>query len=364
MLRQPVLLLVFFDLFLACADEHNHGHMDTHAKEDHRHHDDGHHHHDNQHHDDEGTHESDHQHHHAHGSEDRNLERTQKEEPISFRNAYLSAGFMSVVSFVGVVFAIVLDIPKVGPVVQLCCLQFAGVTLAADAFLHLLPHALEGASHGEMNAVGLSASAGCLSLLALPHLLHHQHGDQEGHVQAYGIANLVSELLHNFVDGLTIGFSAYAGVASCLSTSLAVFVHELPQEIGDFMVLRAAGFKNASLLFWNFIVSLSCLGGVACVHLLGQQVMEPLQRYLMAFTAGSFLTLSLNMIFPQVVETISKNYEGRMATYAKLLCVAMTFAALYVLLRIGDLEDHGGHDHHHEHSGHGHGSHVLPSHEL
>lgn len=119
------------------------------------------------------------------------------------------------------------------------------------------------------------------------------------------------------------------------------------------MVLRAAGFPVGKLLWWNFAASLSCVGGVALVHVVGQtELAATVQRYATAFTAGSFLTLALNMIFPQVMETIRNNHRGGGAVRANVLCSIISMVAIYVLLRIGDLEV--GHDGH-SHGGHGHG---------
>jgi len=261
---------------------------------------------------------------------------------------------MSVVSFVGAALLGFLKMPSVGAVVEYGCLAFAASVLVADALVHLLPHALEGADHERMSAVGISAVGGSLALLVVPELCewhrhHHSHD-----IQAYGIANLVVEMLHNFVDGIVIRLSWLGGPAAGLSTTLAVAAHELPQELGDFMVLRAAGFTVPRLLMWNFLASLTCVGGVATAHFVGQGTTEMIQQHLMAFTAGSFLTLSLNMICPQVITTINSHHEGAARARAKVLCLAVGIVAIFVLLKIGELEAGHGHDHHH---GHGHGEH-------
>lgn len=202
----------------------------------------------------------------------------------------------------------------------------------------------------------MAAVAGSFALLALQELCKwHQHVHSH-EIQAYGIANLAVEMLHNYVDGITIGVSFMAGPQVGLSSSLAVAVHELPQELGDFMVLRAAGFPVARLLAWNFVASLTCVLGVATAHLLGHEATASVQGNLMAFTAGSFLTLSLNMVIPQAIASIENSHRGAAAIRAKLLCLFIAGFAVWVLIRIGDLEghDHGdGHDH--DHHGHGHG---------
>jgi len=285
--------------------------------------------------------------------------------------AYASAVVMSAISFAGVALLVFLQIPRLGAVVEYSCLAFAATVLVADALIHLLPHALEGADHGAMSSVGISATVGCLAILAVPEVIewhHHRHDGAHGHgpqVHAYGWANLVTEMLHNFVDGISLGLSWMAGPAAGVSTTIAVAVHELPQEIGDFMVLRSAGFPTGQLLCWNFLASLTCAGGVGLVHWLGEtDLAASVQRYMTAFTAGTFLSLALNMIFPQVLESIRSSHQGRAAGWAKVLCSALAVLAVYVLLRIGELEDHDhghGSDHGHGgHGGHGHSGH----HEL
>jgi len=315
--------------------------------------------------------------------------------------AYMSALAMSAISFVGASMLVLLNIPRLGHVVEYSCLFFAGTVLVADALMHLLPHALEDADHDTAASVGIVAVAGCMSVLVIPEALEWTHGHAHGHghgqgghgqdghghghghgqnadhgddccdsgeggqVEAFGVANLVTEMLHNFVDGISLGLAFAAGAPAGISTAVAVAVHELPQELGDFMVLRFAGFPVGRLLFWNFLVSLTCVGGVAMVHAVGQTA-SGVQRYLTAFTGGSFLSLALNMIFPQVSELIRKHNKGMAAVRAKALCGVLGVIAVFVLLKIGELE---GHDHEHEHEhehghGHSHGGEIHAGGEL
>lgn len=278
--------------------------------------------------------------------------------------AYLSALGMSVLSFVGIALLVLLKIPMLSGMVEYSCLAFAGTVLVADALIHLLPHALEGADHASSTAVGLCGVLGCMTILIVPEALcwHHGHGHgpddghaHTGHVQAYGYANLATEMLHNFVDGISLGLAWLAGADAGCATALAVAVHELPQELGDFMVLRAAGFAVGRLLLWNFLVSLTCVGGVAFAHWLGQTAAAEYQRFLIAGTAGSFLSLALNMIFPQVSASIQAQHAGnpQATLLARFLCCCLGVGAVVVLVRIGGLE---AHDHSHG-AGHGHGGH-------
>lgn len=259
---------------------------------------------------------------------------------------------------------VLLKIPKLEPIVEYSCMFFAGSVLALDALVHLLPHALEGAEdHGTASRVGLAAVAGCMAVLIVADALEdghcHSHSSSDtvpktSSIQAYGWANLATEMLHNFVDGISIGLAFLNGSLPGFSVALAVAVHELPQELGDFIVLRSAGFPTGKLLWWNMLVSLTCVGGVGLVHALGASAMtDLLRRYLTAFTAGSFLALALNMIFPKVLESIRKEHHGRSALKAKALCCVLGAFAVWLMIKLGELEG-DAHDHGHGH-GHGHG---------
>ncbi len=117
------------------------------------------------------------------------------------------------------------------------------------------------------------------------------------------------ELLHNYVDGLALGTAWKTGRAAGLSSTIAVIAHEIPQEIGDCAVLKMAGFANSRLLFWNFVVSLTIVLGVATIDLIGEntakQTGQELKKICIALTAGSFLSLSLYLMMPQVMGAIN-----------------------------------------------------------
>lgn len=348
-------------------DHEHHGHHEEHHHAEVHSHDHHHGHHDEHHH---GHDHHDHHHEEHHGGKDDHRHEHHKQQQHAgpknvdgWMGAYLSATAMSLVSFVGVVFlAIFGGYGRVEAMAEYVCLAFAGTVLVADALLHLLPHAFEGASHEAQTMSGLAAVVGALTVLVVPEMCSHGHSHghgkgekscHDGAVAASGWANLFVEMLHNFVDGISIGLSWMAGTPAGLSASLAVAVHELPQELGDFVVLRTAGFSTKRLLFWNFLASLTCVGGVGVAHYLGQEASQQLQQTLMAFTAGSFLTLALNMIFPQVSESIRHHHTGKHAVFAKILCLFVSFLAVIILIKIGSLE---GHDHEDGHShGHGHG---------
>jgi len=337
--------------------EHDHDHDErdhAHAEHEHDHvHDqeDGEHHH----------HADKHRSGHSHHEHDHHLPSSKMGMPAG---AYTSAFLMSVVSFVGVGLLVVLQMQSLEGIAMYTCLAFAGSVLVADALMHLLPHALEGKGHDEMAEVGMFAVAGAVGLLAVEqacHIFEHSHGHC---IKAYGYANLIVEMMHNFIDGLAIGLAYLDGHDSGVMVSWAVAAHELPQELGDFMVLRSAGYSTLPLLAWNFAASLTCVLGVYVVDVIGREASARIQQNVMALTGGSFLALALNMIAPQIFELIDKQHQGKLGRItARAICLSIVLSAIYVMLLVGEMEA-AHHEHGHDHGhGHGHSHHHHQHHD-
>eukprot|EP00392_Amoebophrya_sp_AT5.2_P010451 g10511.t1 len=224
--------------------------------------------------------------------------------------AYFSACLVSAMSFIGVLTIGLLQIESIKGPVEYLSLCFAGTALAADALMHLLPEAY--------------VAGGTAFPLRL--------------VASY----FAVELVHNFVDGIAIGIawtSSKNSVSAGLNTTIAVIVHEIPQELGDFMVLRLAGFPVRRLLFVNFLVSLSTILGVFCSTYLisSEQTTATVKKTLMALTAGSFLSLSLYLIFPQVKESIETHHKEKGKRKKPFLaCFLTSLIALWMVYQVGD----------------------------
>lgn len=185
-------LLAFRAPVLGRAEESGHG-RHGHVEDEHDHH--GH----PGSHGAHGAHSAHDEGHHGHSSQAATATNRWSEPKIDWwLGAYASAILMSVLSFAGVALMIPLRIPRMRAVVEYCSLTFAATVLVADAFIHLLPHALEGADHETMTAVGIAATLGGLSILTIPGMVEWHHRGHGHGVHAYGIANLVTEVMHNF----------------------------------------------------------------------------------------------------------------------------------------------------------------------
>lgn len=102
---------------------------------------------------------------------------------------------------------------------------------------------------------------------------------------------LGGDFIHNFADGMAIGAAFAAGLGSGLSTSVAILCHELPHEIGDFVVLISANISVKRALLLNFLTALSALLGLYIgISISGNAVTR---EWIFAITGAIFLYIAL-----------------------------------------------------------------------
>ncbi|KAJ8969120.1 hypothetical protein NQ317_003998 [Molorchus minor] len=132
---------------------------------------------------------------------------------------------------------------------------------------------------------------------------HHGHSHKHGHVHAApqnysSVAWMVimGDGLHNFTDGMAIGAAFSEGLAGGFSTTVAVFCHELPHELGDFAMLLKAGMSIKQALFYNILSSLLCLLGSFFGLWIGNT--DYASSWVFATAAGMFIYIALVDMIP------------------------------------------------------------------
>lgn len=200
----------------------------------------------------------------------------------------------------------------------------AAGTLLGDAFLHLIPEASE-ISGSEK--VGLWAIGGMMMFFILEKFLKWRHchevGCQEKN-EAAGMS-LVADSLHNFIDGLIIGSSFLSSQALGIGTSLAVLMHEIPQEIGDLAILIHGGFSIRKAALVNLMTGFFNLAGVLLILMIGKNLE---QGSLLALTAGAFIYLAASDLIPEL-----HRHESRFKdSWQQLLSVLVGIGIMYFLL--------------------------------
>jgi zinc and cadmium transporter len=175
--------------------------------------------------------------------------------------------------------------------------------LLGDAFFHLIPESFEeGTNYPKISLLIIS---GILSFFFLEKVLRHHHHSREK-IQAEGEESkhlgqiiLISDGFHNFIDGIIIGVSYLAGIEIGIATTLAVILHEVPQELGDFGVLIHSGYKRSTALLYNFLSAATSVGGALLVILLGS-FPESLIESVIPFAAGIFIYIASSDLVPEL----------------------------------------------------------------
>jgi len=174
--------------------------------------------------------------------------------------------------------------------------------LMGGAFLHLIPEASERFRDYHIFVYVL---VGFVLFFLIEKILHWRHcHKRKCPVHTFAYMNLVGDAVHNFIDGLIIAASFVANLHLGIVTTIAIALHEIPQEIGDFGVLVYAGFKKTKALFFNFITALTAiLGGIIGYYLSGY--VESSMMFLLPFAAGGFIYIAASDLIPEIRKEVS-----------------------------------------------------------
>ncbi|MDG5776675.1 ZIP family metal transporter [Haloarculaceae archaeon H-GB2-1] len=184
--------------------------------------------------------------------------------------------------------------------VLLGLVALAAGSLIGGAFLHLLPRAITETGSEDTLPLFLWVIGGFCLFYVLEQFLHwqHDHADVHEH-EPVSYLVLVSDTLHNFIDGLVIAGAFLVGTPVGVVTTLAIALHEIPQEIGDFGVLLYSGFERRRALVLNFLTQTTViLGGV--VGFVLDDVVTGLPAVLLPFAAGNFIYIASSDLIPEI----------------------------------------------------------------
>ena len=179
--------------------------------------------------------------------------------------------------------------------------SFAAGALFGDAFLHLLPEAVE-ESGGFTTQISAAVLGGIAIFFIVEKIIHWHHchlSPAEGHMHPVAIMNIVGDGVHNLIDGLIIGASYAASVPIGLATTLAVVLHEVPQEISDFGIMLHGGFSTRKALLLNFATALTAVVGVV-IALTLTSAMGGIVLFFLPFAAGGFIYIAGADLIPEL----------------------------------------------------------------
>ena len=215
---------------------------------------------------------------------------------------------------VSVLLAAALSAPLLGLIVRHLVSLSTGVLLGT-ALLHVLPEAFE--SGEPPQALFLTLLGGLMFFFLLEkaelyrHGHHHEHDDHEHHhgfdaeqAGRGGWSVLVGDSIHNFCDGVLIAAAFLADPHLGVVTALAIIAHEIPQEVGDYIVLINAGFSRMRALAYNMVSGMSAVvGGVLGYYLIGP--FKDYLPYMMVVAASSFVYVAVADLIPQLQKRLS-----------------------------------------------------------
>lgn len=211
----------------------------------------------------------------------------------------LAIGSVAAVSALSLVGVVTLSLkPDTVRKSLLILISFAAGALLGDAFVHLIP---EMAEDGFSMTDSFGLLAGVIGFFILEKVLHwhHSHLPQQEVLHPVAVTNLIGDALHNFVDGAIIAGGFLVSSSIGIATAVAVALHEIPQEVGDFAILVHAGLRPRRALLLNLLTALTAFAG-AVLALTVSSAVEGVERVIVALTAGGFLYIASSDLIPEL----------------------------------------------------------------
>ena len=208
------------------------------------------------------------------------------------------------VGLIGLIAAVMLVVGRLWPREALRhFFAFATGTLLGASLLVLLPEALHEIGRPRTGLV--MVTAGILLFLLLERFVHPRE-PVDGQSPLAGATSLVvrGDTVHNFLDGAVIGIALLADWRIAVTTSIAVVLHEIPQEIADFSVLLYAGWQRRWVLVVNVVSAMAGVLGGLFAYTLGE-IGEAFIPGAVAVVAGGFLYIALSHLLPEIRRDLS-----------------------------------------------------------
>jgi len=216
----------------------------------------------------------------------------------------LSVVLVSLISLIGILF-LAISTKHLNKILMFF-VSFSVGALLGDAFIHILPETIT--EYGFSLSISLYVILGMLLFFVLEKFIHWRHchhlnfcKEHDAHKHPHSIAymNLIGDGFHNLLDGMIIASSYLLNWQVGVATTLAVVLHEIPQEIGDFGVMLHAGLTKSKAIFYNFLTALAAILG-AIIVLLANNFFENIASILLPITAGGFLYIAGSDLIPEM----------------------------------------------------------------
>jgi len=206
--------------------------------------------------------------------------------------------------------------------------SYAIGALLGAAFLEVIPHAFE---HGDPHTAAAAILGGILVFFLLEKLLlwRHSHDhDEHSHTHDHGRSGaliVVGDTIHNFLDGILIAAAFLQSTQLGIVTALAIVAHEIPQEVGDFVILLNSGYSRARAFCLNVLSSTATLAG-GVLGFFALQVLEGWTPVLLGVVAASMIYVAVADLIPG----LHRRPELK-ATVSQTLLIALGIASIVVV---------------------------------
>ncbi|MFA5855052.1 MAG: ZIP family metal transporter [Candidatus Gracilibacteria bacterium] len=242
--------------------------------------------------------------------------------------ALSSVIIVSLISLVGVM-ALSVKIDHLEKIL-LYLISFSAGALIGDAFIHLLPEVVE-ENGGLSLTVSLCVVLGIVVSFVIEKFIHWRHCHlpiTSTHKHPFAWMNLFGDSVHNLIDGMIIGASYLVSIPVGIATTVAVVLHEIPQEIGDFGVLVHGGFSVKKAVFLNFLTALTAVLGAILILIFGACTKD-LTSFLIPFAAGNFIYIASTDLIPELhKETAVSKSLLQLITFILGICVMLALLLL------------------------------------
>lgn len=239
----------------------------------------------------------------------------------------LSVTFVSLLSLLGVFTLGIKE--KYLRKILIYFVSFSAGALFGDAFIHLIPEVYK-------KGVAFHTSLFFLSGIFISFLIEKIIYWNENHVSSilgnkvkhFVFMILFGDGVHNFIDGLAIGASFLISVPAGIATSIAIILHEIPHEIGDFAALIHGGLDKKQAIFYNFVSGLTAILGTLFALTLSRNI-PGINNFLIPFAAANLIYIAGTNLIPELhKETQLKKSLIQIFTF--ILGIAIMYGLLIV----------------------------------
>ncbi len=207
-----------------------------------------------------------------------------------------SSVIVSLIAFIGIITLLFRE--KLLNKILIFLVAFSAGGLIGGAFLHLLPEAIKNIH--DTSHVFIYVIIGFIFFFILEKYFYWRHCHTENcEIHTFTYMNLAGDAIHNFVDGLIIGTSFTVNIQFGLITTLAIILHEIPQELGDFGVLLYGGFTKKKALLFNFFSATTAILGTMIGYYFGHSI-HIFSELLLPFAAGGFIYIAACDLIPEL----------------------------------------------------------------